>query len=168
MNRNAKELTIQCPSNTEKIVLEKIPSLITCHLSEQQGDYLRLLELIQNEGLKHYATNREEIRRCPTENCPYFGYTFTEQLKKCTNPLRCEKCEQEWFDSTQVRRFEIDLTNIMNNLRKVVLTEPCPNPQCGVLIQKNGGCPHMVCAKCNHQFCWCCKGDFFNYRHTDT
>ena len=55
----------------------------------------------------------------------------------------------------------------MNNFRKVLYTEPCPNFECGVLIQKNGGCPHMKCAKCNYEFCWKCKGKFFAYSHED-
>ena len=35
--------------------------------------------------------------------------------------------------------------------------KPCPN--CGDLIQKNGGCQHMHCAPpggCGHHFCWGC------------
>ena len=55
----------------------------------------------------------------------------------------------------------------MNNLRKVLFTEPCPSETCGVLIQKNGGCNHMKCAKCNYEFCWSCKGSFFKYYHLD-
>ena len=55
----------------------------------------------------------------------------------------------------------------MNNLRKVLFTEPCPSETCGVLIQKNGGCAHMKCARCNYEFCWRCKGSFFQYQHLD-
>jgi len=30
-------------------------------------------------------------------------------------------------------------------------------PQCKFYIEKNGGCKHMTCQKCNHQFCWVCR-----------
>ncbi|CAH3158678.1 unnamed protein product [Porites evermanni] len=34
----------------------------------------------------------------------------------------------------------------------------CPN--CGSCIEKNGGCNHMQCIKCKHDFCWMCCGDW--------
>ncbi|CAL8074279.1 unnamed protein product [Calicophoron daubneyi] len=33
-------------------------------------------------------------------------------------------------------------------------TKDCPN--CHVCIEKNGGCNHMQCTKCKHDFCWVC------------
>lgn len=29
-------------------------------------------------------------------------------------------------------------------------------PRCGEVIQKNGGCHHVNCTTCGHQFCWLC------------
>jgi len=34
-------------------------------------------------------------------------------------------------------------------------TQDCP--KCSAPIQKNGGCNHMSCRKCLHQYCWVCK-----------
>jgi len=35
-----------------------------------------------------------------------------------------------------------------------VLTKQCP--KCNVRIEKNGGCSHMTCTLCSHDFFWCC------------
>ena len=31
-------------------------------------------------------------------------------------------------------------------------SKPCKG--CGARIQKTGGCNHLVCSRCKHQFCW--------------
>ncbi|KAF8424054.1 hypothetical protein EV426DRAFT_100094 [Tirmania nivea] len=35
-------------------------------------------------------------------------------------------------------------------------TKECP--KCVATIEKNGGCNHMTCRKCKHEFCWVCMG----------
>ena len=50
-----------------------------------------------------------------------------------------------------------------NNMRKILTAAPCP--KCGVMISKNGGCSHVGCSRCKHEFCWVCMGDYYAYRH---
>lgn len=33
-------------------------------------------------------------------------------------------------------------------------------PRCHICIEKNGGCNHMQCYNCKHDFCWMCLGDW--------
>lgn len=33
-------------------------------------------------------------------------------------------------------------------------------PKCGINIEKNGGCNHMRCRYCHHDFCWVCMKDW--------
>jgi ariadne-1 len=35
-----------------------------------------------------------------------------------------------------------------------VNTKACPN--CNVYVEKNGGCNHMNCRQCSHEWCWMC------------
>ena len=33
-------------------------------------------------------------------------------------------------------------------------------PRCGIITEKNNGCNHITCAKCGHQWCWLCNGNY--------
>ena len=37
-------------------------------------------------------------------------------------------------------------------------TKDCP--KCNICIEKNGGCNHMQCFNCKHDFCWMCLGNW--------
>ncbi|CAG8466927.1 1031_t:CDS:2 [Ambispora gerdemannii] len=43
-------------------------------------------------------------------------------------------------------------------------TKPCPN--CKIMVSKNGGCMHMICAFCQFNFCWGCGVDWNSRTHT--
>ena len=58
---------------------------------------------------------------------------------------------------------QISYEHIVNNLWKILVAEPCPS--CGILVQKNGGCQHMRCARCLYEFCWTCLGQYKKYSH---
>ena len=45
-------------------------------------------------------------------------------------------------------------------------SKPCPTG-CGFHIQKNGGCNHMKCSQCGHEFCWLCL-KHSRYGHLET
>ena len=37
-------------------------------------------------------------------------------------------------------------------------TKPCT--KCDIPIEKNGGCLHMTCSQCRHEWWWCCGNDY--------
>ena len=52
------------------------------------------------------------------------------------------------------RRGETKSSQVRTRMWKGWNTKPCPH--CKIPIEKNGGCPNMVCSTCGKSFCWCC------------
>ena len=84
------------------------------------------------------------------------------------------KCRTRWNDPLQPKDCRMTISQLnevvierfqlfANNLRKLLMAEPCP--KCGVMINKTGGCVHIMCTKCKHEFCWLCLGDYYGYAH---
>mmetsp|Transcript_25847 Transcript_25847/g.45910 ORF Transcript_25847/g.45910 Transcript_25847/m.45910 type:complete len:782 (-) Transcript_25847:137-2482(-) len=70
-------------------------------------------------------------------------------------PLPCSS----WRDWTQ-RANQDRKTHLWTQLN----TAPCPNPKCGVVIERvvtdSDHCLHMICSKCKHHWCWACRKPF--------
>lgn len=62
-------------------------------------------------------------------------------------PVTCEEMKL-WMDK---EKDDGETANWM-----IINTKPCPG--CTNPIEKNGGCNHMTCNKCRHEFCWVCMG----------
>lgn len=84
--------------------------------------------------------------------------------ERCKEPVECEVCSTKWKEVDQS-----DPNNSLNRylcyLRDIIKSQTCPN--CGITIYKAGGCMHMLCQKCNFEFCWMCLGPYPNYVHTE-
>jgi hypothetical protein len=84
------------------------------------------------------------LMRCPKPDC-HFSFCFNCKEKWHTD-LTCEQY-QKWKKDNQAGDSRFTEWAAKN-------TRPCA--KCHVAIQKNGGCNHMTCANCRHQFCWLC------------
>ncbi|KAI7221474.1 hypothetical protein KC333_g1702 [Hortaea werneckii] len=64
-----------------------------------------------------------------------------------------ETCEQYEYRSSgaKARADEAKTEATLKTMSKL-----CPNKQCGWRIEKTGGCEHMTCRRCRHEFCWQC------------
>lgn len=88
---------------------------------------------------------RHIVCLCKSEWCFRCGLAFHAPLNDC-------KLLKKWLQKA------IDDSETTNWL--VVNTKECP--KCHAVIEKNGGCNHMVCSNnsCKHEFCWICLGDW--------
>ena len=141
--------------------------------SEIQSEYSKSLsnlrEIMQEFSTQHYLMHGKDIRKCPSKDCKEVGFLppLVKGVIQCSEPFKCSSCNTSWKDPLQNRNFvyydpEI-LWDQLSNLVKILRTQPCPN--CKLYINKNGGCRHMVCPKCNFEFCWDCLGAFPGYTH---
>jgi hypothetical protein len=138
-----------------------------------------LLGAINEIALNHYFHHSEDTRKCPIKECSGVGFVEISPLTgmiECEEPFQCGICEKKWLDPLQKNTsgyWLIDLKyrtqryfeKVAQNILKVQISAPCPN--CSILIQKNGGCSHVLCQKCNFEFCWHCYGSFKEYDHED-
>lgn len=121
--------------------------------------------------LDNWLIVSSDVRKCPA--CDYAGFvTFNDSGQiGCSEALECAKCGAKWSDPLQVkdgawarvRAYLPDFREVCTSLWKNWRSKHCP--RCEVLIEKNGGCQHMTCYKCKHEFCWQCLADYTNYKH---
>lgn len=101
--------------------------------------------LIGKQWLIKWEKRKKALGRimCPRLGCS--GEILGQTCLKCRH-LICRLCLEEIH--TGPCQEEI----VQNIEYKINLTKQCP--QCGVNIEKNGGCNHMKCRSCGHDFKW--------------
>ncbi|CAH6418191.1 Hypothetical protein HVR_LOCUS58 [uncultured virus] len=102
-------------------------------------------------------TTGQKFLFCPNEECSDPVIEKQDKHRKttchnCTTEI-CNKCELLAHKGKCKAKSR---GRIRNWIWRWVHTKPCP--QCGTKIEKNGGCPHIKCGKCDLDFCWKCKG----------
>lgn len=112
---------------------------------------------------KIYANQKEDIWRCPKQGCPYLGIYDP----KCKDDVSCTLCKFKWVEesSSDLNKNTWFIQKLKSYFEEILKSEKCPN--CGVTILKNGGCPHILCLKCNFEFCWLCLGSYPSYMHIE-
>ncbi|KAI9750732.1 MAG: hypothetical protein M4579_006333 [Chaenotheca gracillima] len=152
---------IQCPTEgCSRIVDSKSLDLLVA--VDLQDRYQVLLT-------RTYVDDKDNLKWCPAPNCEYAidcaikkrqlfnivptvscvcGYSFCFGCTlKDHRPAPCglvkkwlKKCEDDSETANWISAH----------------TKECP--KCNSTIEKNGGCNHMTCRKCKHEFCWMCMG----------
>lgn len=147
--------------------------------SENEDPLLRN-RLLQTAANVNLDATRKRYKWCPAIDCEHFvelskdtrPYGFdhkANEVLKHTPVVRCPSSHEFCFDcqyenhlpcsclvaSKWVKRCQDD-SETVNWIE--ANTQNCP--KCSSLIEKNGGCNHMVCQHCQFQFCWICLHDW--------
>jgi len=145
---------VRC-TNTDCTKPFKVDNIFSQFSQAQQG-------IINNALLSVYIKKTNDIRTCPNNTCKYAGIIYTDST--CPEQLECESCGTKWREKTHFSHSELtknsinhegfNLGEIFNQIWEEVWARRCPG--CHVVIERNGGCNHMTCQKCKHEFCWIC------------
>ena len=152
-----------------KLIHDRISGEVLIPCPNYQCEHsLMPMDLIKLVGMKNfekvnetytqiYLSTTEDVRKCPNEECKYAGII---EFKPCKKPLECPECQYEWTEFVQMTNFAKAKKSLKDFLSfnpetfsyfsKMLTGQPCP--KCGLTIWKDGGCNHMVCQKCRHEF----------------
>ncbi|XP_023322764.1 potential E3 ubiquitin-protein ligase ariadne-2 [Eurytemora carolleeae] len=125
-----------------------------------------LAERYKHLSFLDYVRCHPNLRFCPGPNCPIV-IKAAECVSKntvCTfcKSRFCFKCGYSYHAPTDCETIKRWLTKCADDSETAnyisANTKDCP--KCNICIEKNGGCNHMQCSHCKHEFCWMCMGDW--------
>eukprot|EP01097_Dermamoeba_algensis_P003854 TRINITY_DN2611_c0_g1_i4.p1 TRINITY_DN2611_c0_g1~~TRINITY_DN2611_c0_g1_i4.p1 ORF type:complete len:459 (-),score=77.23 TRINITY_DN2611_c0_g1_i4:105-1481(-) len=140
----------------------KCPTIVDEELVKKYVDkssYERYLNFIA----KAFLDTNPNVRWCPSEKCGncLWSEFRNERVAQCTCGLKfCFICNSEAHipaTCDQMKKWKVKAKDDSETKNWLAAnTKDCP--KCNTAIEKNGGCQHMTCRKCSHEFCWICFG----------
>ena len=127
-------------------------------------DYLLKQLILQQRKIRERSAKQQQEERERTQKEKDEKRIVKQREKSLVESTRIEKQKKYLAEKNlaqqQYREIVIDLSEedtlleeILNAERMEVLnTQPCPN--CHVKIEKNGGCTHIHCSRCDYNFTW--------------
>ena len=116
-----------------------------------------------------YVDDKENLKWCPAPNCEYAVECGVKkkELGRIVPTVACGCKHRFCFGCTLSDHQPAPCSLVKQWLKKCeddsetanwisANTKECP--KCSSTIEKNGGCNHMTCRKCKHEFCWMCMG----------
>lgn len=152
---------IQCMQCSIRVSMEVVRALLSPHPPLAKYQSFALAEFVQSHHL---------LRWCPGANCSII-FRVGERLPKRVTCFKCStsccfECGEVYHLPAECEVFKKWLVKCHDDSETanyiLANTKDCPN--CHASIEKNGGCNHMHCSRCNHDFCWVCLEKWENHR----
>ncbi|XP_076475890.1 E3 ubiquitin-protein ligase ari-2 isoform X2 [Bombus vancouverensis nearcticus] len=123
-------------------------------------------ERYQQFAFCDYVKSHPQLRFCPGPNCQMIMRSKEQRAKRvmCSScrTVFCFRCGIDYHAPTDCNTMKRWLTKCADDSETAnyisAHTKDCP--KCHICIEKNGGCNHMQCYSCKHDFCWMCLGDW--------
>ncbi|CAG2104951.1 unnamed protein product [Medioppia subpectinata] len=125
-----------------------------------------LRDKYQQFAFRDYVNSHPKLRYCVGLNCDIIIRAKEPNAKRvvcsqCRSSF-CFKCGADYHAPTLCQTIKLWLTKCEDDSETAnyisAHTKDCP--KCHICIEKNGGCNHMQCYSCKHDFCWMCLGDW--------
>jgi E3 ubiquitin-protein ligase RNF14 len=129
----------------------------------------KLFERYDRFLIHHQLEQLDEFIWCSNPKCQMGQLNDGGQLNNIVTCIYCHKktCfmhKTKWHEGLTCQEYD-SITNrdLKANLRWLNQnTKTCPN--CPYQIEKNNGCDHMTCIKCQYEFCWSCLANYDQIR----
>lgn len=152
-----ESMGILCPSYDCPLVVDEsiIRQLVSASVYQK---YVQLL-------LNSFITNNERVKWCPAPGCgkAISGEMSKSQWVKCICGYRfCFECSNETHAPATCEHVRLwqQKMNDESETQNWISANTVDCPKCKCFIEKNGGCNHMTCRQCGHEFCWLCLRDW--------
>ncbi|KAJ5898848.1 hypothetical protein N7495_003592 [Penicillium taxi] len=152
---------IECPGEGCHQVMDSksLDLLVTDDLKDRYQFFL----------LRNFVDDTDNLHWCPAPDCEYAieCHVKPRDLPRIVPTVRCECQNQFCFGCSRADHQPAPCNLVKLWLQKCADDSETANwisantkecPKCLSTIEKNGGCNHMTCRKCKHEFCWMCMG----------
>lgn len=141
--------TVSCPSASTKASLTRIVPIVTCGARGIPQTSQSPSSSSSSPALNPYAAGggSSDNTTLDTAASKEHVYCFGCPVESDHRPVVCGVARM-WLKKCA------DDSETANWIKSN--TKECPI--CQSTIEKNGGCNHMTCKKCKHEFCWVCMG----------
>ncbi|PBP23096.1 IBR domain-containing protein, partial [Diplocarpon rosae] len=152
---------IQCPQDGCKRIMDakSLDLLVTVDLKDRYHELLT----------RTYVEDKEQLKWCPAPDCVNAIECGIKKkdLDKVVPTVACD-CKHRFCFGCGLNDHQPAPCDLVKKwLKKCADDSETANwisantkecPKCNSTIEKNGGCNHMTCRKCKHEFCWMCMG----------
>lgn len=152
---------IQCPSDGCKRIMDakSLDLLVTEDINDRYHELLT----------RTYVEDKDALKWCPSPNCIYAVECGVKKkdLDRVVPTVACDCGYRFCFGCILSDHQPAPCDLVKKWLQKCADDSETANwisantkecPKCNSTIEKNGGCNHMTCRKCKHEFCWMCMG----------
>ncbi|EGP89388.1 unnamed protein product [Zymoseptoria tritici ST99CH_3D1] len=157
-------------AGTDK-VFKRFDELERRHIGDSTPNWRWCLNTACDAGQSHEAKRIPSPKKKSRFGKKWFGYAVEPHgvEDKCVcvkcGAVACVVCDRPWHEGEKCAEYQERVKGRVEEEDQTLElirmeTKKCPNPKCGKAIEKNGGCPSMICYVCQINFCWNCLEEY--------